>query len=50
VRVLAVIDLDELEIARVLSEAVGIIDHWPMPAEGSALSVVGEEGHGGARN
>ena len=50
VRVLAVIDLDELEVARVLAEAVGIIDHRPMPAEGGALSVVGEEGHGGARN
>jgi ADP-heptose:LPS heptosyltransferase len=50
VRVLAVIDLDELVVARVLSEVVGIINHRPMPAEGSALSVAGEEGHGGARN
>jgi hypothetical protein len=29
---------------------VGIINHRPMPAEGSALGVAGEEGHGGARN
>ncbi len=52
VRVLAVTDLDELEVGRVLGEALGIIDRQTiLPAEGDALeNAAGEALRSGARN
>jgi len=52
VRVLAVTDLNELEVGRVLAEALGIIDRQTMlPAEGNALEKApGEALPSGARN